>query len=405
MRFRLLYILAVFCWIAYPVQFLFNLPVTPRQLMAVVMFLACCVEEKKPYWIDKYFSIYLIYILFYFISCVAEGFFEEGLRRMIGDFFVAYVAYWSTKIICIKYKSTHYLIYTLIAIGVFDAIITICQVAHITFFDDFLKTFQLIGYDKMNLLEDRELMGLAIPGIMSSPVTNGHILLLSSILSLYLCRDRFNVLGVVCFLVIIGGAFFAQLRSSFFLALLLSVFVVYKIVVSKRTTTKVVLLIALLLGVIYGGSYLYNIVTTGSNRYADMGMEANGRDVIYKVAFNYILENPIFGSYNAFVYHYGMYPHNFFLGAYLHAGIIGFIAVVTLAVKQQFLSIKICFSKKEKNTVLTVILASIIIGLFGNGITHNISLANGDVMTWLIWGALICNLKSDNIIFNDKMIK
>lgn len=405
MRFKLLYILAVFCWIAYPVQFLFNLPVTPRQLMAVVMFFACVVEEKKLYWIDKYFGIYLIYILFYFLSCCVEGFFAEGLKRIIGDFFVAYVAYWSTKIICIKYNSTHYLIYTLIGIGVFDAIITICQVLHITIFDGFLNAFQLIGYEKILEFGDREMMGLAIPGIMSSPVTNGHILLLSSILSLYLCREKFNVLGVACFVVIIVGSFFAQLRSSFFLAILLSVFVVYKIVVSKRTTTKIVLLIALLFGIWYGGSYLYNLVTTGTNRYADLGMEANGRDVIYKEAFNFILENPIFGFYNTFVNRYGMFPHNFFLNAYLHAGILGFIAVITLAVKQQFLSIKICFSKKEKNTVLTVILASIIIGLFGNGITHNISLANGDVMTWLIWGALICNLKSDNIIFNDKMIK
>lgn len=405
MRFKLLYILAVFCWIAYPVQFLFNLPVTPRQLMAVVMFLACCVEEKKPYWIDKYFSIYLIYILFYFISCVAEGFFEEGLRRMIGDFFVAYVAYWSTKILCTKYESTHVLIYTLISVGVFDSVITICQVFHISFFDGFLNAFQLIGYEQFYDNIDREMMGLAIPGIMSSPVTNGHFLLLSSILSLYLCENRFNVFGIACFVVIILGSFFAQLRSSFFLAVLFSVLVVYKIVVSRKKTTKIVLLVVLLWGVIFGGAYLYNIVTMGTNRYADLGMESNGRDIIYKTAYNYILENPIFGSYNTFVYRYHVFPHNFFLNAYLHAGILGFIAVITLAVKQQFLSIKICFSKKEKNTVLTVILASIIIGLFGNGITHNISLANGDVMTWLIWGALICNLKSDNIIFNDKMIK
>ena len=397
MRFKILYIVAVICWIIYPVQFLFNLPVTPRQLMALIMFMACVVESNNPKWCDKYIGVYLVYIFFYFISCCIDGYFVEGLRRIIGDFFVAIVAYWATRIICIKYSSISALVYPLLALGLFDAIITICQVLHISFFDSFLDTFQLIGYEAVLDWTDRDMMGLAIPGIMSSPVTNGHFLLLSSILSLYLCRDNINILGVACFLVIVTGSFCAQIRTSFYLAVLTSVFVIYKLLTFKQSIGSFFLLIVFFGAIVYGGPYLYELLTTGSNRYADLGLEANGRDNIYKEALDYIMQHPIFGHYYSFVNEYEFYPHNFFLNAYLHAGIIGFIAIVVLSIKQIILSIKVLFIKSKQFSKPIIIFASIFMALFGNGLTHNISLENGDVMTWLIWGALV-----SLIVFGEK---
>ena len=359
------------------------------------MFVACVVEGSKPRWYDKYFGIYLVYISFYFFSCCAEGYYVEGLKRVIGDFFVAFIAYWSTRIICIKYNSINALVYTLLVLGVFDAIITVCQVFHITFFDSFLNTFQLIGYEAVLDWTDREMMGLAIPGIMSSPVVNGHFLLLTSILSLYLCGKKFNVIGIVCFIIIVVGSYFAQLRTSFYLAVIFSVLTIFMIIVlGKKSTISFILLVLLFCCCIFWGPYLYKLITIGSSRYADLGMDANGRDVIYKVTFDFIMLHPILGHYNTFVNDYKMYPHNFFLNAYLHAGIVGFLAIVVLAIKQIIISIKSLFIRSRQYSKSIIIFASIFGGLFGNGITHNISLENGDVMIWLVWGALICQIES-----------
>lgn len=359
--------------------------------MAVVLFFACMIEDKKPLWGDKYFAIYAVYIIFYWLSTLVEGYAIEGIRRLVGDFFVAYVAYWSTKIICIKYRSVGYLVYTLLILGLLDAAVTTCQVLHLSYFDSFLEAFQLISYEPLKDVEytSRDMMGLAIAGIMSSPVSNGHFLMLSAILSLYLCKNRINILALALFVFLIVGSFFAQLRTSFFLAVTLSTLVLYKSISSKRTALTIILEVIFFALVLYGGSRLYVLVTAGTNRYAELGLQLNDRDIIYSTALNFIGDHPIFGFFHTFVDTYKMYPHNFFLNAYLYSGLFGFIAIIILAAKQLTVAIKNLFAKSGQIFYEVIVFSAVFIGLFGNGMTHNISLANGDVMTWLIWGALI----------------
>lgn len=403
MRFKILYIIGVICWIVYPVQFLFGLPVTPRQLMAIVLFFACMVEDNRIFWSDKHFAIYFVYIFFYWLSTIAEGYAIEGLRRIIGDFFVAYVAYWSTKILCVKYKSVDILVYTIVSLGVLDAAVTACQVFHWNVFDGFLDAFQLISYEPLKDVEysNRDMMGLAIAGIMSSPVANGHFLMLAVILSLYLCKKGINLPAMILYVGLIVGSFLAQLRTSFFLAVALSIIVLYKIIVSKRTTLTIALEVVFFVLVVYVGTKLYGIISSGTNRYAELGMQLNDRDVIYSTAWEFIGEHPLFGYYNTFVDFYKMYPHNFFLNAYLHAGFFGFIAIMILVVRQLFVTVKNIVVKSDNSNNMLIVFSAAFIGLFGNGMTHNISLASGDVMTWLVWAALVyamvANTKETNL--------
>lgn len=366
--------------------------------MALVLFFACLIEERGKFWIDKYFSIYLIYIFFYWLSTLVEGYAVEGFHRIVGDFFVAYVAYWSTRILCEKHHSLSVLVGSLLFIGFIDAGVTICQVFHLSFLDGFLNAFNLISYEPLKDADfsNREMMGLAIAGAMSSPVANGHLLMLVSILSLYFLNNRIGILYLFLFIILIVGSFFAQLRTSFFLAVILSLFVLYRFISTKRGPISIILLLGFFFLLAYGGIKLYGLIADGTNRYADLGLQLNDRDIIYSSALNFIGEHPLFGFYNTFVDVYKMYPHNFFLNAYLHSGILGFVAIMVLVFLQLALSIKHCLVRSKQVRLEIIVLSVAFIALFGNGMTHNISLASGDVMAWLIWGGLISESKKSS---------
>ena len=87
---------------------------TLRQIMAIILFVACVISEKKLF-CDKYFGTYCIYILFFVISSAATGYTLIALERCVGLFFVAYVGYWGTKILSSLHNGTNFFIFVIIS--------------------------------------------------------------------------------------------------------------------------------------------------------------------------------------------------------------------------------------------------------------------------------------------------
>ncbi len=387
--FRILYVLAIVCWLMYPLGPVI-LGLTPRQLMAVVMFFVCLYEERT-FWGDKYTKLYFVFFLFFGLSSIIGNRFEPFIRRFIGDFLVSIIVYWSTKILCQKYRSVNTLIYTLLIIGGFDAVVTTFQVFHIGWLNGVLGTLNLINTEDAIyewIASDRDLIGVAIPGICSSSVVNGHLLMSTTILSMYLFRDKFRIWALSLLIILLVGLFFAQIRTPFFLSLIMAVYLLYKRIGRSRSYFKIFSGAAITIGLILLVPQAMRMLMSGSSRYAELGLNMTGRDVIYSQSVDYILTHP-FGGYFHFVESTGMWPHNFFLSAFLCAGWIGALFIIAVIVIQLYEVIKRLFGKNSDSSYLMAVAGCTLIALISDGMFHNLSYVNGDILAWLFW-AMFC---------------
>ena len=204
-------------------------PVTLRHVATILMFAVCLIESKSIY-IDKYLKGYFVFVAFWLISSLATGYIIDFFKDFIGYVFVAYVGYWATVILKKKYDSLHLLVYALVFIGMFDAVVTACQSLYIPVFDSFLERLHLGIVDEDFLSKQTRginMMFIAIPGLYGTPVNNGHYLLISFIASFALQRRRFRPVGHMFSIVILVGLFFCQQRGPFYVGVLLFVFILY----------------------------------------------------------------------------------------------------------------------------------------------------------------------------------
>lgn len=385
--FKLLYALFVISSIVYVKQRFLPL-LTLRQLMAVIMFVACIANDKTVR-VDKYFKIYLGYIVCYGISAAFTGYIEDFFNRLIGDFFVAYVMYWSTSLICVRFKASDVLISTLVFVGAFDAIVTVFQALSIHILDPIINALDLISYERLaDWQASRDtLMGLAVPGIVSHPVVNGHFLLLCYILSLTFFINKINLKALLFCSILFVGVFFCQQRAGFILAIVLTIYIVFKLFNRGGGATKWIisfLAIVLILSIIPA---LYEKLMSGNNRYAELGLDSSGRNYLFNAAWNFYLKNPLIGGYRAFCVENVLPPHNFLVSTLLAGGIFG-AAFMFIMVFQQLKSIiKVLLSKH--GDMVQIIAGTTFIALLTNSFAHNISLMNGDVMTWMTWGLFL----------------
>ena len=220
--YKYIYILFFFCVSVLSMQHYF-LPLTPRQLMAVIMFVVCVIEEKRLFWFEKNFFLYILFVLCYGLSSLITGYFPEYINRLFGDYFIAFVALWSVKILVIKYDSRDSFLYAFICFGVFDGIVTLFQFLGISYLDSFLNQFQLISYNPY--LENYQGTGSAMlincaPGVFSHPVLNGHALVVSTVISTVIAIKKNKYIGIILSIFMLVCLFSTQQRTAFATGLL-----------------------------------------------------------------------------------------------------------------------------------------------------------------------------------------
>lgn len=78
----------------------------------------------------------------------------------------------------------------------------------------------------------------------------------------------------------------------------------------------------------------------------------------------------------------------FFLNAFIYGGIFGGLFLITLFVEQMIIVLKILIQKLSANNILSLVFAGAYLAYSINTMTHNSSLADGNLLVWLLWGLL-----------------
>ena len=364
-------------------------PLTLRHIATLLMWAVLILSNKAPK-MDKYFSIYLLCVFFYFISGVATGYAGSAIRRIIGYYLVCYVSYFATRYLVQEFSNgVTAVLFAVLAIGFFNAFITYGQSRNIAI-TNYLTS--LIGlHPDEEFLED-QLAGRIdntsfIPGLFGN-VSNGYYLMVTVLLSLAIQHKKLSIVGIFGTVLSLLGVFLVQERSSLFLAVFLGVFLVYKLIKTKSTgTSRPVIISIFILSVLFIGDYVVERIVEGDSRIVQIGMDSTGRDILWTKTAEYIAQNPIFGGFDRLA-EMGVFPHNVLLNAYVYGGLIGFVIIVYLLYIQFKLLWKIYkHSNSESYVLLTFAVAYVSFTL--NSLLHNASIVSGDVLLWILWGVIV----------------
>lgn len=360
----------------------YGLPLTMRQTFTFLMFVTCFICDGKL-WINRYLKLYWTFVFFYGISSLFTGSFASFLLRLIGDYFVAYVALWAIRILIIRYKSLNFFFYIALLIGFFDGLVTLLQFLGLDYLGVFLNKFQLVSYNvylNSNTELDIDTRMMCAPGVFSHPVLNAHALTAFTILSLIIIKKNF-LIGTFSTMFMLTTLFATQQRMPFLLGILCCVIYTYKNFSKSKYIFILYPILTIVLLLI--GFELYVFVSNGDFRYSNVGLDSTGRDELYRKSIQFIIDNPL-GGLRSFVKTTNNYPHNLIFSAFIYAGWIGGMILLYIV----FLQIRECYDslKNNETSESVYILALAVVSLTANGLTHNQSIINGEIITWTIWG-------------------
>lgn len=395
MRFKILYILFVISAIFYA-NFRLPMGLTPRNVMTILIFLECLLEDRRIF-MDKWFGLYLIFIVGFGLSSAVTGYFGRFPKYLVGFYFVAYVGYWATRILILKYDGARLFINLMVVLGVINSMVTIGQFYNLSFFTD-LPSRIGIGV-KDEFLESMdvgdEAYGFNLPGLLPHPVYNGFFVGMVGVLCLYYQKNGLKLLKLAPWVLMVIASYMVQQRGPFFILLLISVFVLLKVVYLTKSRYRLIYTIALLLLLPLAVRVLFSFLMSGESRYS-IGLEATGRDSIYVHSIEYIKDNFIFGGKFQLSATRGFAPHNLFLNAWIYGGLLGFVAITWLIVKQCVAIVRTAIRKVEPDQYSYFICGLAFLGFTMNSMLHNTSVVTGNVIIWLLWGVYSAKLDLEN---------
>ncbi len=344
-----------------------------------------CIKESKKIWVEKTWVIYIMFVFWFGFNSCASGYSSNFLRQLIGFYLVAYIGSWSTHILIKKYN-VKILIYTIIVLGIIDAVVTILQ-----YYNNPVATaigLFLVPHDAENLLSsiDRG-VNISIPGMFGF-VNNGYFLLIAYVFSLYLIIKNKNWFKFLPLILLFLACFLSQQRSPFYISLLITVLFIFKYFKHLKGIKKNSLVLVTILVLVYIVPKIINFSVTNNLRYTSFGMEGTGREKIYQEAYNYILNNKLDANIYDYINKTGTLPHFLFFNMFIYGGLLGFIPIMIVFIIHFSTSIKIVLMKSIKHTVVNLIFALALLAFTGNSLTHNDSIVNASFLYWIIWTAL-----------------
>lgn len=365
-------------------------PATPRQIMAVIMFIVCIKEKSVK--IDTYFFIYLFFIYGYVIAQLITGYFSELIRLLFGYYFVSYVAYQSTKLLIKKTGNADLLLTIIFIIGLLDALVTIGQMYQMPFANMINKILCPSiddTYDTMALRNQSNMLGYTIPGLFG-PVPNGYYLSAMTILGFYNKNVRLSLTNILIVSFFIFSTFIVQERTALVVAVVLSSFTLYKILRSSNEYSqlkKSFVLLSLVIIAIIVIPDLWTFMSEGESRYSRGFSLSEDRGDINIATIEFLSSNPLGGINKLQMENH--YPHNLILNAFVFGGLIGGTALLVLCILQIKLCCKKAFSQITKENIQQFIIIIMFCAYTLNSFTHNLSIVTGEPTIWLFWGAII----------------
>lgn len=368
--------------------------ITPKQLSAVVMFVVCFSIEGRIE-TNKFLGLYLVFILFFGLSSLYTGYVVPFLEGLIGSFFIAYVAFWSTKILVYNYNDTKVFVRTLLIVGVIDAFITICQSYDIPIGNSILQYLHLsnsLDYlEEMNY-ESREFLELVLPGMFSSGVYNGYFLMTIGVISLSLIQSKVPLIGIFLWAFFALSTFLVQQRGPFFILIMISIVYGVKMIHSNDNIMfRIIFFLIFFIGVFLAVRRGYMIIFEGESRMANLGLNGTGRENIISVVWDYYRQRPLLGGYYQLTNQYHIAPHNVILNAFVYGGLVGGLALLLMLFRQLKVIFRYLKHSVNRNNRMYFGICYAFIAFTLNSFFHNKSVVTGDALIWMMWAVIYVN--------------
>ena len=352
--------------------------------MTLVMFFFCFWKEKRFYY-DNFVKLFFCYVLFFCIGVLTSTLdFSYFLKRLFGDYFVAYIALWTIKIM-VKTNKISVFFNTIIVLSLFDGFVTFCQFLGLPYMDSIINRFGLVTSELYQDLQGSEVQYLTgcAPGIMPNAVVNAQLLLAGLVLTLNYWENRKLIILPIAFCLFVF-LFATQQRTALGAAVIAYFLFFYKSI----SYSKYKIIWFFLVGIVLSGFsyYLYSMLSNSEFRIVELGFDLTGRELIYQKAYDFILNNPL-GGINDFLDRNEVYPHNIFLNALIYGGWIGGIILIGLYIQQIRESLLVITNKRLDPIYMT--LCCTLLALSINGLTHNQSIVNGEVIVLMTWACLM----------------
>lgn len=354
------------------------------QISYILLLVSCFIIDRKALG-DKYLGMYAAFIFFYFLSSVFTGFDQIFFTILKRQIFIVIPLYWGTKILISRFNTIKPLLIPLIIIGILDTFVTIGQVYGVQYFDVLLRFLGVYEIEQVEYMERRDLtMGLSMNGIYSSPVHNGHNLIVFFCMSLALIRKKVSVIRLLPALIIFIGVFYCQQRSAFLIAVV-SFLIFFFILLKKKILKKshLLLISILILLVIFSNVKMLSDIFAES-RFSDIKLA--DRSSLFLDALMFVFDNPLIGGYHKFIKIYGMPPHNTIISAFMAGGLIGGLILIYMMFSQMLFAYK--KSKQYKSILFNVFIITFM-ALIADSMFHNTGYVQYDEATFIIWALIL----------------
>lgn len=363
-----------------------------RQLLTIVM-LICCLKESKGVWTDKCINYLFLFSVFFGITSFYYGHFSEFFKFFVGYYVVAWIAMWSTTI-TFKRNNSNDCVNTLVCIGLFDSVITILQsvgnemalALGFVFAPEEAETL-------MDSVVQGELINNSIMGIFGA-VSNGYYLLVASILSLiYVIKGR-NVFRYLPFMLCFVASFMCQQRSPFFINILFTTFFIFKSQHHLTPIKKIIRSLIVVLVCAFFVSAFVDFAEHNNMRYFSLAMDDDGREDIYTNCREYLKDNILFANIFEYRRLYQYSPHNLLYNMLIYGGIFGFVPIFVALWIQVKTSLQAVWLFSIRENIVKFVSAGALLAFTANSLLHNASIITGDVLLWVLWGAVISLMRN-----------
>lgn len=368
-------------------------PLSARNIMTLVMLFVCVKEGYCK--IDKYFGCYLIYIAFYVLACGLTGYLENAITKCVAYYLVCFVAYQATKALILKYNAGNALVYTIIAIGIADAVLTIAQYfgnssafAVFEFFKSKGTSEDILMYfDKRGSLN-----GVVMPGLIGG-VANGYFLSAMCALAFFQKEASLKLYNIALALLFLVAIFMVQERTGTVVGFLLVCYLFFK---QQKKKLNIWVILALIIAGTTMLPFLIETIFNEGSRYANLSFSDDTRSNYWGYVLEYMQMNP-FGSIYEYQSIYFMPPHNLILNSFVYAGIIGGPILLVLILIQLKTIIPIVMTRINRSNILPILFGLVYVAYTLNSVTHNASLMTGDSIFWISWAVVICGNRTNRI--------
>lgn len=347
----------------------------------------------------SYIKLYVAFLLIFFFCLIVTGDIESyGLiRRILAYDFVCIVTFFAIYLKVNNDTQIRYIVLFLLAICLFDAIITILQMSGQEIgwtIGHLIKPFE---DDAAEIAErNSDIVAISIaPGIFGNVVSNAFVLASFAplVFSYYRLENKISfILSIVFTIVGVVAIFLTQQRAASYLFLMsLSVYL-FTVVIKKPGYLLLLIAVLTLVGSEISG-FLSGI---------DLGRLVSGHDdsrsSMFKYAIEFIPNHFLFGGISDFTSVTGLSAHNILLDSFIFAGVGGFITLMTFDIRIGLLCArKVSSYINGKCSLMTFALAMAMATCTLYGFTHNTSVLTGDVVVFILLALFLKSIQFDKI--------